>query len=1036
MVLVLSGTYGMSPSEWYHEATASSAGALFFSDAPAQKDFFEFIQLVDSFGDVVTGLAGKRAYRRPESTNSFCVFLLGFITSTFGKFFNWAKNLKQLYLLLGLDDYQFAGRSAKWLEFFGLAKHYNKLKASAHGISLNIIGSNIVRLPIVVEASFADDKEHGLSASKKLLQALDAFIYENRIDPEAVLLDHDRGFGGLRGELIERGIRFIATLKKRNPKYLKNPVAPSDAKQTVKNGAAIVMADSGPPIARFVDCDGTQVCAYRMRGRLTYLQTNLRDIRSSWTIKVKDNDDYLVLDVSKFDEDIQKAFICANSAAEKLSDLLCLPQRNAVWRTLRKFIFTSTTFIKLMEVDADWRLWNELNGGKHCILAGLVHLTSKEDKISANFVPGRFEVSKPIFERVRAFLDFCHSLRTKKVRKLSAVLAPVAGAKVSTATKDDLVAALKHLDSKIKQAEIPANISDLRILVQDSRFNAKPKTLYSTLFAESEKAFRGNRATRAGNILEPKVKDVIELCMAEFCDSPSFANVVIVREVGLRESRDTPFAASSADGRLLFSSSEEPNNVHVDNLEIKMLSSRKEIDKLEEITKSFGEFVEVNVEFGMSEDARMQALILCQSNPNYFFQCMMHSAVSELPGTSLVFARADGENGALLAVTRLVFDRDVLEELIYAVHVLGSLYMPWVRDVDACDIPSDLYDSVELEHSLRLRYTLRELCLNTPITGPVLEFKPTAVIAHNKLKVVTDVMRHEARPLRVDTNGYGPGTSLLAEVLSAVAVSCVRAHRAATVASKYEFDVNHMGDKTGEDLRDEMNRIGSTAVLLRNAVRNFKLPSVRDAPMSITGSEAKRLRHVEAYSSIYYRPDDPAWIAEVKRLVEATKGPNAVDMWNSSRILTAFRSNKSPAFPHDLVPVSRDKRQRCVLDCERCESVTKQKCEFHELLGVSGVAGRKGARTNSFCKDCQVFLSTVPRKCFGNQSAALIWHSAGPLPKHPYLSQEALEKASPAKLPTNSAKKRRRAHLSADELSQRDAVFVHALNLNADDNDE
>ena len=1036
MVLVLAGTYGMSPSEWYDEATASPPGALFFSDAPAQKDFVDFMQLVDSFGEVPAGPTERRAYRRPESTNSFCVFLLGYISSTFGNFFHWARDLNQLYLLLGLDDYQFAGRSAKWLEFFGLAKHYNKLKASAHGISLNIIGSNIVRLPIVVEASFADDKELGLSATKKLLQALDAFMYQKSIDPKAVLLDHDRGFGGLRGGLIERGVGFIATLKKRNPKYLKNPVAPSDARQSVKNGAAIVMADSGPAIARFVDCNDTEVCAFRMRGRLTYMQSNVPELYSSWTIKAKDDDDYLYFDVSKFEETVQEAFTRANLAAEELSDLLCLQQRNPVWRTLRKFVFTSTTFIKLLQVDADWLLWNELNGGRHSILAGLVLLTEKDDKGYANFKEGRFEISTPNFKRIRAFLDFCHTLRTKKARKLSAALAPIVGAKLSCASKDELVSALKYLDSKIKQAEIPANLSDLRRLVLERRFSVQPKALYWTLIAESEKAFRGNRATRAGNILEPKVKDVIEVRMAGFTESPCLANVAVMREVGLRESRETPYAASSADGRLLFSSSEEPNDVHVDNLEIKVLSSRKEIDKLEENTKSLGKFVEVDVELGMSENAIKQAIILCQNNPNYLFQCMMHSAVSELGGTCLVFARADGADGALLAVTRLVFDKDVLEELIYAVHVLGSLYMPWVRDVNACDIPSNPYDSVELEHSLRLRFALRELCLNTPITGSVLEFKPSAVIAHNKLKVVADVMRREARPLRVDMNGYGPGANLLAEALSLVAVSAVRAHRAAMVASKYEFEIDAMGDKTAQDLREEMNRIGSTAELLRRAARNFRLPSARDAPVSMTDSEAKRLRHLKATNSKYYRPDDPAWIAEVKRLVEQAKGPNAIAIWNSSRILTAFRSNKSPAFPHEVVPQTRHQRARCVLDCRRCENIVKGTCEVHEGLGLTGVAGRYGPMTIYFCKDCEVFLSMKPRECFGGRSAAQVWHSPELLPQHPYLSKNALIQASPANLPTDSAKKRRRVQLSTDRLSQCDAVFVHALNLNAEKDNE
>ena len=55
---------------------------------------------------------------------------------------------------------------------------------------------------------------------------------------------------------------------------------------------------------------------------------------------------------------------------------------------------------------------------------------------------------------------------------------------------------------------------------------------------------------------------------------------------------------------------------------------------------------------------------------------------------------------------------------------------------------------------------------------------------------------------------------------------------------------------------------------------------------------------------------------------------------------------------------------------------------------------------------------------------------------HPYLSKHAFTKALRAELPTDSAKKRRRMQLSMDDLSQWDDVFVNALNLNADEDDE
>ena len=63
MVLILAGTYGMLPSDWFNEATDPR---LFFVGAPNKKDFTVLMHLIDSF---VKTPSEKLVFRRPESTH-------------------------------------------------------------------------------------------------------------------------------------------------------------------------------------------------------------------------------------------------------------------------------------------------------------------------------------------------------------------------------------------------------------------------------------------------------------------------------------------------------------------------------------------------------------------------------------------------------------------------------------------------------------------------------------------------------------------------------------------------------------------------------------------------------------------------------------------------------------------------------------------------------------------------------------------------------------------------------------------------------
>lgn len=66
MVLILAGTYGMSPSDWFNEATDPRPTAVFFVGAPNKKDFTVLMHLIDSF---VETPSEKLVFRRPESTH-------------------------------------------------------------------------------------------------------------------------------------------------------------------------------------------------------------------------------------------------------------------------------------------------------------------------------------------------------------------------------------------------------------------------------------------------------------------------------------------------------------------------------------------------------------------------------------------------------------------------------------------------------------------------------------------------------------------------------------------------------------------------------------------------------------------------------------------------------------------------------------------------------------------------------------------------------------------------------------------------------
>jgi len=1050
-VFILCGTYRCTPAAYYDDLQFGDKqnAYLRMQCTPPYEVFMAFLRTIDN---IVRKPGPGEVFRRPESDHEFVTFLLSFPGDAFAEFVKYAATLPpDVCMSLGLDDYQIAGRSPLWRLLFGMPKHYNKQKASSHGTVLHTIATGFLRLPIHIATATADDSEKKLTITKKLIGGLRGFLTRSEIPSQRIIVDFDRGYGPLRAALSEMKVKFVATVQKRH-KLNPGPVALGSAKPSIKAGAALVMNEEGPPIARHLRRDNTVITAFRNKTRVVILETNHADFACSWTLDVEDAE-LPSLAVNHLPEEVQEAFEAENQEVLDKSALLCVVQRTPVWRWDRKLSGTSTQVIELVRLDAQVQQWDALNGFDNNIFGGVVELyvdnrkAGSGDDVAAfteEYKPkvkpgGGYAVKKSMFDKVRAHMDFLQELLHIKT-EVKAALRHVVGVKIDTATKPQLIAALKELG---KKKDLPDDLPGLVKLVKELRA-VPPQSVQSMMLALGEKAFEGTRSTRAGVHLEDTVRDLIAkgglerlVDEAEVKPNP-FVLLAVYKDAGLRESQYSPYVSTSADGILHYA--DEEGDVESAVLEIKVATTDKSRLVVEKATETYGTFSQVDVGYDMTKDDKVHALTACQETPSYLVQVLHHAAVLGLPSTVLVHGRDDGKDGGLMRATQFVFDEDMLRTHVACFHVLGQLYLPWLQPSGAnAPVPSSPFTKADNEHLIALRGALRDYCYESPVMGKVRALKPTCVQIHNLLKPTSDKMRQEARKLRADTNGFGPAVALMAETLAITALAGVRLWRASEVGQRFKFDVEALGELSVDQVRARLNDLGSTVNLLHGACRSLTLDlglAKEQASSSSDKAARKHARHAEAASNPFFRPDSEQWVAtalEHRNKANKASGTAFVKAWIEDDVLVAFRTHPFRGNEHRAVNVhalpedAHVGRMRCVLDCVHCENVAIGKVKEHENLGKSGTAGREGAKTVWYCKDCEVHLSIESRKCFGNRSAWNVWHTDPKLPAHPYTAAAAASAVSPVQAPTESARKRRRHSVSVEMLKRESSALIFDL---------
>ena len=717
---------------------------------------------------------------------------------------------------------------------------------------------------------------------------------------------------------------------------------------------------------------------------------------------------------------------------------MCTHTVNMVWRTFRKLHFTSTSLITTLVEDSRWSSWRELRGSEELILIGIVELAEDlADNEVEHRVDGPVAMNAATFNAAREVLDLLHQFRLVDARRgLCHALAAVAGAALDEASLAELRDAAKTM--KIKK--IPSEEASLREAIRVAR-NVKPTSLGSVLTKLSEASFQGNRATRAGVMLEPKVRGLLSSALApmakrwaetECVDNP-FAFCRVAGSTGLRESSASGFMLSTDDGRILFSSDAAPTDagmIQVASLEIKCFSGDGPLAKARDFAAKHGKYTEVDLFKSMSGATRKLALDACVGDGAYLLQTLQHCAVNQTE--SVLFVRADAHGGGILGVTRLMWSLELREDHLKTLDLIGRAHMPWVIHPMTVDPPEDGPHAREDHRRMSsLRACVRRMA---PIVGELLSFKPAAVAYHNRLKVVTDVMHAQTIDLRVDVGQWRPRMVFFAEMSLIAGLGATRLFRAFRVAQAVNFDVQKLAGVSAKKLQRRMNEVGSSVSLLRGAARRLGDSVVRDvvnAPAPPQTSADRAARSIEARAQMedvnqYFKPTSAEWWEAIAALkLSVNKGGVAAKPWSSDPLLTALRLNTVPgSLEHTKLLSNRRDRRNCVLSCTHCEKFTTDGTE-HPGKREAGL--RDGFRTSVYCGSCEVYLSDEPRASLGGRDAFTVWHTERVLPAHPFVvdvaeAAELLVRSRPS-TSTNSGKKARKTRYHRSEHTEEHEKF-------------
>ena len=415
----------------------------------------------------------------------------------------------------------------------------------------------------------------------------------------------------------------------------------------------------------------------------------------------------------------------------------------------------------------------------------------------------------------------------------------------------------------------------------------------------------------------------------------------------------------------------------------------------------------------------------------HILQVVHHAAVLDIG--EVVYVNADSRRGgAILRVVIVAVSAEVRANHVHTFDLIGRIHVPWIADPDsAVELPGTFG-----EEDTREAFALREaLRAEAPVMGQTTSCKPATIKLHNLLKTGADSNQVDILALHPDTAGRGARFNLLVDVMlvgATVAVKAFAVHQAAKVLGALEFDFDPTTLGSARRMRDSVGRAyGSMKTALLDGVRGMDITKYERVRSPTP--QAARLARVVAQADPNWAPEDARfWTMGVALRDAANAGSSQASAWENSELLCAWRLNTSVerGHVHHQELVAKDKRRRCILDCEECTS------------GLETPHGRSGHKASVFCTVCGVYLSIVPREYFGGRSSWVVFHEDREFPRHVYAAAAAAAAPPPpqdgddddddvgvpqASGGTDSARKRRNRkkyqHVALQEDNVKRALF-------------
>jgi len=161
-----------------------------------------FAGLLDSDDFVSDDATIKRPFTTPP--------IAQILTDTFAKSFSRVlekMRRKEHQLALGLDDLQIAlrGKRAKRV---GFIQRFIKEKRSRHALSLNVVSTLLLRLPLLIQFMTRDKRDAGVKAADEVVSLMMSNVFPH-VKAKRVIIDLDRKYGPVHASLQRYRTVFI-----------------------------------------------------------------------------------------------------------------------------------------------------------------------------------------------------------------------------------------------------------------------------------------------------------------------------------------------------------------------------------------------------------------------------------------------------------------------------------------------------------------------------------------------------------------------------------------------------------------------------------------------------------------------------------------------------------------------------------------------------------------------------------------------------------------------------------------------------------